>query len=104
MKPRISGQGVVANPRDTTRYRCGLRLALTRNTQFHLYRYLRDRTLEEGRDLVGHVVGPLLREEVAAFERAPLHSTRALRAPHGERLEQGLYDAALAPQHEHVAH
>src|SRR5262245_20268362 len=45
MKSRISGQGVVANPRDTTRYRCGLRLALTRNSQFHLYRYLRDRTL-----------------------------------------------------------
>src|SRR5262245_36451143 len=49
MKSRISGEGVVANPRDTTRYRCGLRLALTRNTQFRLYRYLRDRTLAGAR-------------------------------------------------------
>ena len=30
-KPRLFGQGCVANPRDTYRYRCGLRLALTKN-------------------------------------------------------------------------
>jgi hypothetical protein len=31
IKPRLSDQGGVANPRDTYRYRCGLRLALARN-------------------------------------------------------------------------
>src|SRR5262245_1317890 len=35
MKLRGSAHGRVANPRDTTWYRCGLRLALTRTTQFH---------------------------------------------------------------------
>src|SRR5215831_12671498 len=45
MKSCISGQGVVANPRDTTWYRCGLRLARTRKTQFQLCRDTPDRTL-----------------------------------------------------------
>ena len=31
IKPRLFGLGRVANPRDTTRYRCGLRLAQTKN-------------------------------------------------------------------------
>ena len=31
IKPRLFGPGRVANPRDTTRYRCGLRLAQTKN-------------------------------------------------------------------------
>ncbi|MGQ0711724.1 MAG: hypothetical protein ACT4NV_18470, partial [Rhodoferax sp.] len=31
LKPRLFAQGVVANPRDTYGYRCGLRLALTKN-------------------------------------------------------------------------
>ena len=31
MKTRLAGHGGVANPRDTSGYRCGLRLALTRN-------------------------------------------------------------------------
>jgi len=31
IKPRLLGHGCVANPRDTARYRCGLRLALTQN-------------------------------------------------------------------------
>src|SRR3989344_1033002 len=31
LKPRLFGQGCVANPRDTYWYRCGLRLALTKN-------------------------------------------------------------------------
>ena len=31
LKPRLFGQGCVANPRDTYGYRCGLRLALTKN-------------------------------------------------------------------------
>jgi hypothetical protein len=31
MKSRLSRHGGVANPRDTYGYRCGLRLALTRN-------------------------------------------------------------------------
>ena len=31
IKPRLSRRGVVANPRDTTWYRCGSRLATTRN-------------------------------------------------------------------------
>ena len=30
-KPRLCRRGVVANPRDTFGYRCGLRLALARN-------------------------------------------------------------------------
>ena len=30
-KPRLFGHGHVANPRDTHGYRCGLRLALTKN-------------------------------------------------------------------------
>jgi len=36
MKSRFSGHGGVANPRDTTGYRCGLRLALTRNASTSL--------------------------------------------------------------------
>src|SRR5262245_53528866 len=35
VKSRSSGQGVVANRRDTTGYRCGLSLAPTRTTQLH---------------------------------------------------------------------
>jgi len=31
IKPRLLSHGCVANPRDTARYRCGLRLALTQN-------------------------------------------------------------------------
>ena len=31
IKPRLLGHGGVANPRDTARYRCGLRLAMTQN-------------------------------------------------------------------------
>jgi hypothetical protein len=31
LKPRLLGPGVVANPRDTYGYRCGLRLAKTQN-------------------------------------------------------------------------
>ena len=31
IKPRLFGLGRVANPRDTARYRCGLRLAQTKN-------------------------------------------------------------------------
>ncbi len=31
LKQRLFGHGVVANPRDTYWYRCGLRLALTKN-------------------------------------------------------------------------
>ncbi|WP_265285155.1 hypothetical protein [Verminephrobacter aporrectodeae] len=31
MKLRLSRHGGVANPRDTSGYRCGLRLAMTRN-------------------------------------------------------------------------
>ncbi|MDP3755097.1 hypothetical protein, partial [Polaromonas sp.] len=31
LKPRLFAQGVVANPRDTCGYRCGLRLALSKN-------------------------------------------------------------------------
>jgi hypothetical protein len=49
MKSRLSGHGRVANPRDTTRYRCGLRLALTRNASISL----RVRTCE-----LGYLGGP----------------------------------------------
>jgi hypothetical protein len=34
MKKRLFGPGGVANPRDTTRYRCGLRLARTQKPSF----------------------------------------------------------------------
>ena len=36
MKPRLSGHGGVVNPRDTSRYRFGLRLALTRDPSISL--------------------------------------------------------------------
>jgi len=44
MKSRLSGYGGVANPRDTTRYRCGFRLAMTQNASISLRR----RTYEMG--------------------------------------------------------
>ncbi|ABE45325.1 hypothetical protein Bpro_3416 [Polaromonas sp. JS666] len=34
IKMRLFGHGGVANPRDTYGYRCGLRLALTKNPSF----------------------------------------------------------------------
>jgi hypothetical protein len=34
IKKRLFGPGGVANPRDTTRYRCGLRLARSKNPAF----------------------------------------------------------------------
>jgi hypothetical protein len=36
IKKRLFGPGGVANPRDTTRYRCGLRLARTQNSRFFM--------------------------------------------------------------------
>ena len=36
IKKRLFGPGGVANPRDTTRYRCGLRLARTKNPSFFI--------------------------------------------------------------------
>jgi len=36
MKPRLRAQGGVANPRDSTGYRCGLRLALNANPSVSL--------------------------------------------------------------------
>ena len=37
MKPRLRAQGGVANPRDSTGYRCGLRLALSANPSVSLH-------------------------------------------------------------------
>jgi len=56
IKPRLFGPGCVANPRDTTRYRCGLRLAQTKNPSVlfvsssikHCTRENMDRTCESG--------------------------------------------------------
>ncbi len=53
MKSRLSGHGGVANPRDTTRYRCGLRLALTRNASISL----RVRTYESVYFAADHCAG-----------------------------------------------
>jgi hypothetical protein len=36
IKKRLFGPGGVANPRDTIRYRCGLRLARTKNPSFFI--------------------------------------------------------------------
>jgi hypothetical protein len=45
IKPRHSRRGVVANPRDTTGYRCGSRLATTQMAQSYLCSYLGRRPL-----------------------------------------------------------